>query len=62
MKNYTFTKIIIAGCIAVPLATYIAASFTEIQKNYLIASLLGSITMLSINEFSELFLEKKDDN
>ena len=62
MKNYTFTKIIISASIAIPLAIYIASTFAEKQKDYLIASLLGSIIMLSIDEFSKLFLEKKDDN
>lgn len=53
--NHRTTKIIIAAFIAVPLALFIANAFTEEQKNYLIAYLVGTVTILIIDEFSKLF-------
>ena len=58
MKN-GMTKLIIGACIAVPTVLYIANNFTEEQKNYLIASLVGTVTVLLIDEFSKFF-EKGD--
>ena len=58
MKN-GMKKLIIGACIAVPTVLYIANNFTEDQKNYLIASLVGTVTVLLIDEFSKFF-EKGD--
>lgn len=59
MKNRPI-KIIIGCCIAVSLVLFITNTFTEEQKNYLIASLVGTVTILVIDEFCKLF-EKGDD-
>ena len=54
MKN-GMTKLIVGICIAVPMVLYITNTFTDEQKNYLIASLVGTITVLLIDEFSKFF-------